>query len=206
MGGLLPLLRRGAVSTDDFLRATRGDFKRMALGLLGEYRRRGPRFALPTDVAEEDVANRMRLIALRCVGKWDPTRGTTLECYVTFTTYSKARRWIDERRGAKREKAGSQPSCFPLLLADLFAPGEEDERDVERVSNFVGALDEGPRPGQHEAAEAAALLARLRDAGFDLGDGTVEGAVEVFEASKRLRLLARQVIGGGKAERGAVLQ
>lgn len=181
------------MTTDDFLRRTRGDFERLAAALLNEYRRRG--HELPADVGVEDVANRMRLAALRAVGGWQPTRGVALASYVLWVTRSKPRKWINQRRGCAKD---SEPTRAPLLLADLF----EADADEERVSAFAERKTRAAgcawQPiGQEEAHVAAEMLRRLRALGIEAD--TVDGAVDALRSSKALRDVAARAFQAEEA-------
>ena len=181
------------MTTEDFLRRTKGDFERLAAGLLNDYRRRG--HALPADVGVEDVANRMRVEALRAVGKWQPTRGVALASFVIFAARSKPRKWINQRRGCVKD---SQPTRAPMLLADLFEPDADEERVSAFAERKTRAAGGGWQPvGQEEAHVAAEMLRRLRELGVEAD--TVDGAVDALRASRALREVAARAFQAEEA-------
>lgn len=193
LAALLPMLRRGAVTTDEFLRRTRGDFERMAADLRRRFGGARGRRAWPSDVGDEDVANRMRMLAVEGVAKWDPTRGVSLTEFVVYRCRSKVLRWTNQRRGAR--KAGDD-SRSAVLVSDAF-PSERDEQDFERVSRLLAERDREwgcVLTEQQRRVEAGELLGLLKSRGLLAVDVSVEGAVEAFEASKGLRELARRVL------------
>lgn len=194
---LLPRVRRGEVSADDFFRLTREDFERVAHDVMRRFRGRR---ALPADVEQCDVANRLRFEALSAIAFWDPTREgpvATLGKFCMYRARSRAQKWLNQRRGAAKAQSGQQPSRAPLLLFDIVGDGGGDDADHERVARFVQArlAREAGGHEQHDAYEAGELLARLRAAGVEAG-GTVDDALAAFAASPALRRAARAALEG----------
>ena len=109
--GRLLALREGRVSFADFYAATRSLWFYMGGRLL---RARNPGIG----VGEEDVAQEMVLECWRCVGRWDPERGTTIDGYVLFNSCARAKKWLDAQREACQGSAlASNPTRAPRLGA-----------------------------------------------------------------------------------------
>lgn len=155
----LERLRNGG-SFDEFVRATRAHWRRMAISLMRKWK-------CPCDVEVEDLVQEMLMAVFVFIPKYDPTRGTTLSQYVTWNANNRAKKWIHCQRGALRrdDKARSR---HPIAMSRLAAPGENPVFD-----DWLTA--EGNQEVDSEKARHVAMIDRIFE-----GDARVRETVRII--------------------------
>ena len=123
----LAKLHRGRSSFDEFARATRGDWRRLA----GYLRRR---WQVPAAVEVEDVEQELLIAAWRAVDAWNPARGVTLRSYVVWTAATDAKKFLHRQRAALRRDDGAA-SRHDLAMS--FVGGATDRSIVDAEQEFV---------------------------------------------------------------------
>ena len=140
--GRLLALREGRMSFADFYAATRSLWGYMAARLL---RARNPGIG----VGEEDVAQELVLECWRCVGRWDPSRGPTIDGYVLFNSCARAKKWLDAQREVCQGSAlAKNPTRAPRL-----GSADTVEREAWAASRSCGA-----RSGEDELDRRRVVL------------------------------------------------
>lgn len=157
----LEALHAGKISFDAFARATLREWERLASKLFRSYR-------LPSGVEQADIVQEMQLHAWQAVGEWDPTKGTTLTQFVTWTAYTRARRWVNVQRNAYR-RSDHVPGRYPISHTELTGGDQEATIDSMLVCEpdadvcaaarrrFVEVAAELQDEGQRLALEAWAV-------------------------------------------------
>lgn len=134
---------RREIGDDEFFRNVAEDVRRMA-------RRLFQRWRLPAGVSVEDVEQEIRQAIWVALPQWDPTKAT-LHAYVTFSSHSRAKKWIHKQRNALR-RDGHNPGRYEFAVSSLSREG--DAGDVELPEPCVEA-------DQEDAAERAEALSAV---------------------------------------------
>jgi len=182
---------------DDFARATRHEWVRLAAHL---YRR----YALPEGVEPEDVVQEMLLRAWSSCADWQPGK-MPLHRYVTWSAYAAARKWIHRQRNALR-RDDRAPSRFPAAFGS-YTQGIEDahiedyltdvgEEDLlvdarVRMARVIELLEDR---AQKTAMEAFWMFGSSEETvDFLLADPRIVVAFRLFDRSAAERLVARSI-------------
>lgn len=188
---LLPLVRSGRITADEYYRRTLADYERLALAML-----RG--WDLPASTAAEDVAQLLRMHVLLAMPSWDPERGATLGKFALFRAHSRVATDLHrERQAARGARRGEQPSRYPLLLVDAVEAEEMGGRGRDEWLASLGRY-EGSGEARACAAEAVGkLAAALGVTAEELGRGW-EGpgdadVAQMGEAERRKVASARKL-------------
>lgn len=118
--------QRGEVSFDRFARSTHKTWLALAVHLLGRWK------ASPA-VAPEDMQQELLIACWRCIPRFDPARGVSLEKFVIYNAVDKAKKWLHKQRNAYRRDDKS-PGRFPVALSSLGLEPHAEERLLSLVS------------------------------------------------------------------------
>jgi DNA-directed RNA polymerase specialized sigma24 family protein len=144
-GAALRALYEERITFTQFARETHLRWKRLAIYLRTRWKQ-------PIWNGIEDVIQELLEGAWRCLPKFDPTRGVTLDRYVIFNAVDRAKKSCHRARGAKLSgSADRNPSNLEITFSTY---DEETER-------FVMDLLQEP-PTQHRYVERIEAIERAR--------------------------------------------
>lgn len=168
----LQLVREGAIDFGQFVAATRGEYRAMAMYLMR-------RWVTPEWFVLEDAEQELYLGTWRSVWDYDAARGATLLRYVTFSAMYYAKRAMHKARGVGLSGSpDKRPSRFETPLSRL-GP-EPDDGDAVAIVRLA----------EDAVAEAALIDAEERA-------HALAAALEACEsAQERIALLAVREAGG----------
>jgi hypothetical protein len=118
----LELLRyqRGEISFDQFARETNKAWLALSVHLLNRWK------ASPA-VSPEDLQQELLIACWRCIPEFDAARGVSLESFVVYNSFDKAKKWLHKQRNAYRRDDKS-PGRFPVSFASLGLEPHAEER------------------------------------------------------------------------------
>lgn len=123
-GASLRALHEGRITFTQFTRATHTRWKRLALYLRTRWKQ-------PLWHGLEDVIQELLEGAWRCLPRFDPTRGVSLERYVIFNSVDRAKKACHRARGANLSgSADRNPSHLETTMSTY---DEETERFVTEL-------------------------------------------------------------------------
>lgn len=144
-GAALRALYEERITFERFVRETQQRWKRLAIYLRTRWKQ-------PIWHSLEDVVQELLLGAWKCIKRFDPTRGTTLERYVVFNAVDVAKKACHRARGAKLSGSADRN---PSNLETTFSTYDED------TEKFVlDLLHE--EPNQHLHVERIEAIERAR--------------------------------------------
>jgi hypothetical protein len=144
-------LALGEIDTTAFFRVTEKDWTNLATKLFHAYREK-----LPEAVDVVDLAQEMKLEAIRILPAWNPEK-RSLGDYLVFNCYSKAKKWVNRQRNAEK-RDGSAPSRLPISASRLSKRRTDDDSPVPNP--FDRASVEAEQDGRAAGREA---YRRLRE-------------------------------------------
>jgi DNA-directed RNA polymerase specialized sigma24 family protein len=144
-GAALRALYEGRIGFDRFVRETQLRWKRLAIYLRTRWKH-------PLWHSLEDVVQELLLGAWKCIKRFDPSRGVTLERFVIFNAVDVAKKACHRARGAKLSgSADRNPSNLETTFSTY---DEETERFV------IDLLQE--EPTQHQYVERIEAIERAK--------------------------------------------
>jgi DNA-directed RNA polymerase specialized sigma24 family protein len=173
-GAALRAVYDGRATFDAVVREHRAHFRALAAQILR-------RWKLPPWVQLEDVEQDLLIAAWERLWDYDPARGTSIEGYVIWNAYDRAKKRAHKARGSKRSgnKADSNPSRFERGYAAVW--GDDADRRSEEKSSIPAPQESGVQ--LHEAEELVADCVR------DLREWhTVRAAREMGELEELLAM------------------
>lgn len=130
----LTRLQAGEQSFERFALATRKTWLNLAHHLLRRWRG-------PVSVDVEDLVQELLVACWRCLTRFDPKRGVSIERYAIYNSVDKAKKWLHKRRGAYRRDDKS-PSRFELPFSTLGGQHDEDGDDYQsRLMDRLGSVE-----------------------------------------------------------------
>lgn len=146
LGGALAKLQAGEIGFREFADATGGDWNRMAADVARSWR-------APPGVDEEDVRQEFLLAIYerRLLDVWDGRQ--SLEQFVTWQSYTHAKRWLHRQRNALR-RSGKAPGRYPISFSSL--QSEVDDGHSSREERGLEGIVDAEQLERVEAAELAA--------------------------------------------------
>lgn len=190
----LARLRAGEIPFSRFAAETRPAWQNMARYLAQHWRP-------PVGVTVDDLEQELLVAAWRAVPRWDPTRGPTLERYVTFQAIDKAKKWLQKQRNTKR-RDDNAPARLPMNLSRLSRHDGDGERaadaddfaaDGEVPENIVAEREERAAVVHYVTSAAASLTWRQRLAiqAVAQSGGDLDDAVAIILVDRGLCLACR---------------
>lgn len=156
-GTSLALVRDGRKSFDSFARETDPRWRGIARSIMRRWR-------LPTWHGIEDVVQDLLLGAHRAIRKYDGTKGVSLEGFVVWNAYDKAKKAAHKARGAVRSgnRADSNPSRFERNASSFGFSSDEGDglSEAESWLDSLLAVD-GDQEDRTNRREVATLLRSL---------------------------------------------
>ena len=177
---------RGEVTFDAFARTTHKTWVALATQL-------HRRWKCTPAVSVDDVQQQLLVAAWRCIPKWQPARAS-LQRFVIYNAYDKAKKWVHKQRNAYRRDDKS-PSRVPVPLAMLGLEEHAEERllsavatDADQEQEIIRREDELER---QERLKRAIQIFEYDDLAFMhyKKAGTVDGAAESIRASSLARFV-----------------
>jgi hypothetical protein len=146
--GLLAVLA-GRETFDELVKRTRGYWRRLAGSIFRRWRQ-------PMWVSPEDVEQDLLMWAWKFVWDFDPKRGTSIEKFVEYNAYDKAKKLAHRARKAKLHgNPDGEQGRFERNFSSMYSSAEADEADrrVEVLSRV--------EPQQQEYVDARQTFERV---------------------------------------------
>ena len=140
MRAQLEALGSGAITFDQFARATSDNWMRLAKGLIA-------RWEVPPGVDAADVQQELLTAAWCAIERYDPDRGVAFSRFLVFNAFDRATKWLHKQRGTRVTHAARTPITFAALgergdwlEESIVDPSEPPDAELERTDSLASAL------------------------------------------------------------------